>query len=170
MLACKLAILPVSHACFRHSFREAGFYSLPSGQSNHISLPHNSFLRSRSSLAIFLRWPHFVLAASCFSPTSLALSSALTTMPTKNWLHPNFSASFTLVHVCGSASLSCLISAISVELRWYFFSYGARTGAGSAVVERGGRREGTDRGVPGAAIWEACRRCAVVVEYVSAAE
>ena len=52
---------------------------------------------------------------------------------------------------------------MSVVVRWYFFSYGSRTGAGRAAEGRGGMRDGEESGVPGAATGEAWRLCAAAV-------
>jgi len=82
-------------------------------------------------------------------------------------VHPNFSANLTLVQRSGSAFRSRCISAISADVRLYFFSYGVRSAGGSEADGRGGRKAAEGfvlgafggreklevwRGVPGVAV------------------
>jgi len=97
-------------------------------ECSQASLPQSPFLVCLSSLAsVFLR-PHFLFVSANFSSFSCAIIGDEQQRLTKKFEHSNFSAKATRVHFFGSSALNRLISSISAWPRWYFFSYGFRTG------------------------------------------
>jgi len=85
------------------------------------SLRASSFLFSLSSYALVFFGPHFALRASVFCLSSSFTSSVASQhILTKKLEQLNFLASFTAVHVKGSALRNLYISAISASVRWCF--------------------------------------------------
>jgi len=121
---CHADVVSFSHGCNVQKIRALS-------NPTQASLPQSAFLVCLSSLAsVFLR-PHLLLiCASSLSLFSL-ISGAEQHKLTKNCEHSNFSANFTLVQTLGSVVLSLRISSTWTGVRWYFFSYCARTAVGS---------------------------------------
>ncbi|KAF3915050.1 hypothetical protein ABW21_db0203770 [Orbilia brochopaga] len=99
------------------------------------SFPQSSLLRVLCSLANRLTLPHLAFTASCFALCVLTRCSVTgATIPTKNSLHPNFSASLFLVQTFGFDALSRCIFLTSASLRWYVFAYGRASDGGSFLL------------------------------------
>lgn len=96
--------------------------SRPHNQELQTALPQLCFLICLSSRASLLVRPHFSLIFSSPACLSSLICGAEQHKLTKNWLHSNFSANRTRVHLRGSSARSRLISSMSASLRWYFFS------------------------------------------------